>query len=355
MRVSAPLEQSTRSVAADWVEIQALLDESGANEQRLIRSQSVQREPDHGELLTDIDSEPIDEEILEPENDALSERVYEELSYRERVLGELYPFVLSSEYGKWSLRRREATTEAVQAAHSCYICCLLVSAIHSELLPLRNDHELFKSSAEAIQIASYLTAAEILGGRAYWFGFPRPDGSGMLRAIQDLVQEMGTGVAPEARPTGLSAHAADGTVDIVAWRPFRDGQPASVVAYGQVASGRNWSTKPIKSFIDGHFFPWFVKSPSHKHVEMLFVPILQHQELGESKKEDFRVVATEQARLREKDFGVVIDRLRLTELMALSKTSGRYDKDEYDRYEGTALAWIAAAVAYATGSDSAAA
>ena len=355
MRVSAPLEQSTRSVAADWVELQALLDESGTNEQKLIRSQSVQREPDHGEQLTDIDSEPIDEEILEPENDILSERVYEELAYRERVLGELYPFVLSAEYGKWSLRRRDATNDAQQAAHNCYICCLLIAAIHSELLPTKNDHEVFKSSATTMQIVSYLTAAEILGGRAYWFGFPRPDRSGMLTAIQALVQAMGTGIAPDTRPTGLSAHAADGTVDLVAWRSFLDGQPASIVAYGQVASGSNWKSKPIKSFIDGHFLPWFVKSPSHKHIEMLFVPILQHQELSESKKEDFRFVATEQARLRENDFGIVIDRLRLTELMASSKTSGRYETGEYDRHEATTLAWLEAASAYASGTDAAAA
>ena len=47
---------------------------------------------------------------------------------------------------------------------------------------------------------------------------------------------------------------------------------------------------------------------------MLFVPILQHHELGESKKEDFRSVATQQARLRDNDFDIVLDRLRLAGL-----------------------------------------
>ena len=82
MKVNAPMERSTRSVAADWVELHALLDESGANEQSLIRSQAVQREPDHGSLLTDLDAEHVDKEILEPDHDELSERVYEELGYR---------------------------------------------------------------------------------------------------------------------------------------------------------------------------------------------------------------------------------------------------------------------------------
>ncbi len=354
MRVSAPLERSTRSVAADWVELHALLDESGANEQGLIRSQAVQREPDHGDLLADIDSEQVDEEILEPENDFLSERVYEELAYRERVLGTLYPFVLSSEYGKWSLRRRGSVSESEQAAHNCYLCCLLISAIHSDLLPMTNDHEVFKSSAKAMQVEAYLAAAEILGGRAYWFGFPRPDGTGMLEAIQDLAEKMDTAVAPAARPTGLSPNAADGTVDIVVWRPFLDGQAASVVAYGQVASGKNWKAKSIKSFIDGDFLPWFVKAPSHRHIEVLFVPIPQHHEQVEDKKEDYRIIAAAKAHLRERNYGVVIDRLRLTELMALSKTSGRYERDEYERHEGYALEWIEDALAYAAGADSAA-
>lgn len=354
MRVNAPLERSTRSVAADWVELHALFDESIANEQGLIRSQTVQREPDHGSLLTEIDSELVDEEILEPENDELSERVYEELAYRERVLNVLYPFELVSEYDKWALRRRVAVSESEKAAHNAYICCLLISAIHSELLPTKSDHEVFKASARALQVESYLTAAEVLGGRAYWFGSPRPDGSGMLKAIQNLAFSMGTAVAPEERPIGLSANAADGTVDIVAWRPFLDGQAASIVAYGQVASGRNWTAKPIKSFIDGHFLPWFDKVPSHKHIEMLFVPFPQHHEQREEKKKDFRVVASERARLRERDYGVVIDRLRMTELMALSKVGGRYDKREYEQHEEYVRTWATAALSYAQDADAAA-
>lgn len=349
MRINAPLKRSTRSVAADWVELHALLDESRANEQSLIRSQAVQAEPDHGSVMTDLDAELVDEEILEPENDVLSERVYEELAYRERVLGTLYPFELVSEFGKWALKRREAVRQSERAAHECYTCCLLISAIHSELLPTKSDHDVFKSSARALQVESYLTAAEVLGGRAYWFGFPRPDGSGMLKAIKDLASSMGTAVAPEARPTGLSPHAADGTVDIVAWRPFLDGQSASIVAYGQVASGRNWTAKPIKSFIEGDFLPWFVKMPSHKHIEMLFVPFPQHHEQPEAKKEDFRSVAKEKARLRENNYGVVIDRLRLAELMALSKVNGRYDENEYQEHEKYVRTWSTGALSYAKG------
>lgn len=351
MRVNVPFERSTRSVAADWVELVALLNTSVANEQNLIRSQAIIRESDHGTVLTDVDAEPVDEEILESENDALSERVYEELTYREQVLGCRYPFEVVSEYGKWALQRRKPNDDAEEAAHNCYVCCLLISAIHSDLLPTQNDHDVFKGSAQVLQIESYLTAAEVLGGCAYWFGFPRPDGSGMLKAIQELALSMGTAVAPTYRPLGLSPHAKDETVDIVAWRPFLDGQSGSIVAYGQVASGRNWDTKPIKSFIDGHFLSWFTKVPSHKYIELLFVPFPQHHEQPEEVGRDFRVIASERARLREKDYGVVIDRLRLTELMALSKVNERYDRSEYERYEAEVQAWIANALLYARKED----
>ena len=348
MRVSAPLASSTRAVVADWVELQVLLSESPVAEQQLIRSQAAQSESEHGDVLTEPDLEAADEEILESRSDELSQRVHEELAYRERVLGPLYPFELTVEYGKWALGRRETSDSSEQAAHGAYVCCLLISAIHSELLPIPSCHTLFTRSAKIMQIESYLTAAEILGGSAYWFGYPRPDHSNMLTAVQKLVKAMGLGVAPNERPLGLSPHANDGTVDIVAWRPFRDGQQAAIVAYGQVASGKNWDTKPIGAYVKGHFIPWFEKAPSHQYIELLFVPVLQHHKLRESSLEDYREVAREQARLREMNFGVVIDRLRLTELMAASKVGGRYDDAEYRNHEADAEAWVRDALAYAS-------
>lgn len=348
MRLSAPLDRSTRSVAADWVELQVLITDREVSEQQLLRARSTQAEPDHGDVLTDLDLEAVDSEILETENDELSQRVHEELSYREHILGDLYPFELAASYGKWLLRRREPDRDDARAAHDCYLSCLLISAMHSELLPIATSHDLFSRSARVMQIESFLAAAEVLGGRAYWFGSPRPDQSGMLQAVQRLVGAMGLGEAPSTRPTGVSPNANDGTVDIVAWRPFLDGQAGAIVAYGQVAAGRNWRSKPIKAFIEGDFLPWFVKHPSHKYVELLFVPILQHHELAERRSEDFRVVAREEARNREKNFGVVVDRLRITELMAGAFTNSRFPEN-HEEHLADAQEWAAEALTYAAG------
>ena len=87
---------------------------------------------------------------------------------------------------------------------------------------------------------------------------------------------------------------------------------------------------------------------------MLFVPFPQHHEQLEEKKEDFRTVASEKARLRENDYGVVIDRLRLAELMASSKVSGRYEVSDYQTHEAFTSAWVQGALEYAadgTGSE----
>ena len=349
MRVSAPLDSSTRAVLADWVELQVLLSDGPIAEQQLLRSQAVQSDPEHGDVLSNLDLEPVDEEILEPAADELSQRVNEELTYRQSTLGSLYPFEITFEYGSWILGRRDATDDSEEAAHGTYVCCLLIAAMHSELLPLSSRHTLFIRSAKIMQIVSYLTAAEILGGSAYWFGYPRPDHSNMLTAVQNLVEAMGLGEAPVERPAGLSRNANDGTVDIVAWRSFRDGQPGAIVAYGQVASGRNWEDKPIGAYVKGHFIPWFAKSPSYHHIELLFIPVLQHHKLQESESYDFRAEALATARLREMDFGVVIDRLRLTELMAASKVSGRYDDGEYASYSADVSSWAMGALAYAAG------
>ena len=72
MRVSAPLDSSTRAVLADWVELQVLLSDGPIAEQQLLRSQAVQSDPEHGDVLSNLDLEPVDEEILEPAADELS-------------------------------------------------------------------------------------------------------------------------------------------------------------------------------------------------------------------------------------------------------------------------------------------
>ena len=226
---------------------------------------------------------------MELEDDDLSERVYEELEFRSETLGELYPFELVREENYWALRTR--TLERLRSVHDSYVACLLISIMHSELLPLPETDELLKKSRRVMQMVSYLMSAEILRGEAFWMGAPRPDHSGMLAAIKNLVTEMGHGISYDEVPDGLDDHGGDGSVDIVVWRTFADQMRGILVGYGQVAAGREWESKPVGSHIRGRFLPWFVKTPSHNYLELLFIPVLQHQNLNDDPSKDFWVEA----------------------------------------------------------------
>src|SRR5690606_25009310 len=94
-----------------------------------------------------------------------------------------------------------------------------------------------------------------------------------------------------------------------------DSLHGSCIVYGQVASGANWRGKPIKSFITGRFFDWFDDRPSEQYIAALFIPFPIHEQVTERKGYSFEEVLKETARAYELDFGMIVDRLRLTELV----------------------------------------
>lgn len=319
--VSVPVPNETRSVFADWVELLILSGMDQVSERSLIRSMSIQAEPEQA-VESRLGNEPVDEEIVETKSTQLSERVYEELAYREKALGELYPFELVSSFGNWMLVER-AENKSASSAREAYITLLLISGLHSGILRLDQSDPVLIDSRSIMQIQAYLTASELIGGEAYWFGFPRPDGTGMLAAIKNLADRMGIGVSVSERPSGVPANEKDGTVDIVAWRGFRDKIPPIIVAYGQVAAGRNWESKPIRSQFDEKFLPWFSTPPSHHHLYLHFIPWIQHHKQRDEKEREFYQEAKSRAYHRERTLGVVLDRIRISELMLSAELSGR--------------------------------
>lgn len=51
----------------------------------------------------------------------------------------------------------------------------------------------------------------------------------------------------------------------------------------------------VAAYWDRYQIPWSEKTPSHKHIEMLFVPFPQQHEQPEERNLDFRTVASEKA------------------------------------------------------------
>ena len=93
-------------------------------------------------------------------------------------------------------------------------------------------------------VATAAIAAEI-GGPAWSFGYPRPDGAGFIGKLSEIraVLKDGSVGADPASP----AAPKDDQVDVFAWREQRDGLPGFLLVAAQVATGKDWKDKSIKS------------------------------------------------------------------------------------------------------------
>ncbi|MBM6622631.1 hypothetical protein JTF08_13530 [Micrococcaceae bacterium RIT802] len=284
-----------------------------------------------------------DPEITDAASEALADRVYEELLFRQRALGELYPFQVVAQFNSWHLTRRPSAGRREALAHMCYLTCLLMTAARSELLKDHLGDDLKREMADAFQAVAYINAAELVGGRAYWMGWPRPDSRQMLDAVKDLVTVSGLGVAVEKRPPGVNEYVKDGGIDIVAWRSFLDGRPPGLVLLGQVASGANWEAKPINGN-KRRYDPFFTRGQSSQSIHALFIPRVGHDTISEDTTYAFDESAINAAYNLEGDMGLIIDRLRLTELSAAHASASRYETGEFGRCARMALRWFSKAL-----------
>lgn len=345
--------RATRARAADWVEMCIVAGARTLTRAELRGSQDILEEDprDSGEIddfdaANDINMGGSDGEITDQISEAMAERVYEELKYRQESLGKLYPFELVETFSSWHLTRRKPSNRSENVAHMCYISCLVMTSARSELLKNHLTDVQLNELADAFQAIAYINAAEIVGGAAYWMGWPRPDESPMLAAVQDLVRKMDLGTAKSARPASVNNMVKDGGIDIVAWRNFKDRRPPGLVLYGQVASGEDWAGKPIVGN-QRKFRPFFDRHPSEHPIHALFMPRVSHDKVAEDREYTFEESAREHAYELEGDMGLIVDRLRLTELSSQHARSGSYPYGEFGRCASLALRWTANALATA--------
>ncbi|WP_146078236.1 hypothetical protein [Subtercola sp. Z020] len=327
MTINAYSATDSRSRLADWIELSALsaTNHSQTREQ-FIRATASLDEPAfdaEDEDLGDDEEDEIDgagsRYILDERLENLADRALSELEYRIAVLGENYPFHISGRGTSWKLLYSPAKSGQRRFAQYTYVACLLVSAIKFDYLSLHNLSKSYKAMAEHFQLLAFLVAPEILGGKAYWMGWPRPDKTVSLRdALTELSSQMDLGELHTKAPAWNSAWAKDGTVDLVVWKPFVGRSPGSIVLYGQVASGKNWRTKPLRSYIDPYFTEWFSVTPSRDFLQSMFIPFPLHDECKPKKSQSFDALARSEAIRDERIFGLVIDRLRMTDLAAQS-------------------------------------
>lgn len=314
---------ATRAVMADWIELElALTDRRSVTDALAVRiDETIEDDLSAGRAGWDEEAEEdLDREILDDPTEKRRTDLWDELSLRQDELGSLYPFVLSRKGATgWQLTRREATTIEMAVAHSVYDGALVMASFrHGHIRKQSKVDPLWKKLetkiAEHLQYLAAYGAAMLLG-EAYSFGWPRPDKSRFRDAVADAMACMGLGKVREDFPLDSTGQEKDGTVDVIAWRAFKDRTYGALVLYGQVASGANWNSKPIHTYLDEKFLRYLDPRPSKHYIGATFMPFLLHTEVADPAHGNMEGAIRDRAVGLEMTHGTLIDRVRLTELL----------------------------------------
>ena len=254
-------------LAADFLELSALL--SG-------RGQSLSREiVDALELASEEEYSDVDAEITNREE--IASGAVALMSSRKRILKASYPFEIDADGDIVSF-----SGEDHHFGHTAYLVSLVLSNL-KPVTPLLKEPDVHPTEGEIRclrQHFQYLATAAIaaeVGGPAWSFGFPRPDGSGFLSKLSDIWRSLKDGrvIADPSAPS----RPKDDRIDIFAWREQNDGLPGFLLIAAQVATGRNWKSKPIRDHIT-YAFPnlWFRPSPATTMVAYHVIPFARPEE-----------------------------------------------------------------------------
>jgi hypothetical protein len=320
MAVDSPQVNDTRCMFADWIELLALTSSRRvASRADIVRLVAKQSDGDHGVEEDPDTGEELETEILETQSSVLADNVVDELDFRAKALGESYPFVLSARTEAWKL---ELKAEALETAtHRVYIFCLLVSTLRDGRLiskPIKDEAK--EDFAQLFQTVAYLAATQLMGNGGLSFGSPRPDRSTFLEAIKQFTTSFGIGEPRSSFLASSSHKEKDEGIDVIAWRSFADGRPGQVLLLGQVASGNDWLDKPVHTAV-GRFLDWFVTHPSKFYLPAIFIPFVQHHGFEPLKSVAYEPAVRDYCRRKEIDFGLVVDRLRIVELITVAQNA----------------------------------
>lgn len=247
-----------RDLAADWLELNAFLSADG----QAFCANIV----DALELSVDTDDGMPD--TAEDVASGAMNRVAE----RQKALLEAYPFAFDASGDTVAFRAGKAPN----IGQTAYLLCLVLSnlravspllvgsAVHPDAVEekyMRRSFQYFATAALAAEV----------GGPAWSFGFPRPDGSGFIEKLTEIWAGIGDSTV-EADPTA-PRQPKDDAVDIFACRERSDRLPGFLFAAAQVATGKNWGDKSIRNHIR-NVFPhrWFARAPATEIVPYHIVP-----------------------------------------------------------------------------------
>jgi hypothetical protein len=150
-----------------------------------------------------------------------------------------------------------------------------------------------------------VAAAGEVVGCAVSFGWPRPNKNPpFLKKLREVYAQFGEG-KPVSKPRpGAATAVKDEEIDIIAWRPRKDGAAGTTYLLGQVASGHNWQGKSLKGGGIAYFHrTWFDKPPASEATPSIFIPHAVPPGDGGSRRERMDLLVAR--------FGTILDRLRI--------------------------------------------
>lgn len=260
MTLASPRSDATRAELADWLELNALLSETGtAHTDVILNALGIEQDEENDDFgQSDVEKEQIIEgisEAIRERQEALTENAY---PFSMSQNGEKLVFVSQDNYG-----------------HKTYIICLLIShswasgILSGQLKMLACELLMGRTCFEIISAVASIGI--VTPGISFWIGSNRSKASGLHRRLVEICNEVGE---VRARPTVEDAapvNANDDGVDVLAVAFEIGGPPHRQVVFGQAASGADFKKKSMKADMEGFMDIWFSVRPTNPQAA-LFVP-----------------------------------------------------------------------------------
>ncbi|MYA34835.1 MAG: hypothetical protein F4164_03095 [Gemmatimonadales bacterium] len=284
--IDLPLDAMHDSdVAADYLELLAAFSSDGQSSPAdIVNAADIEAESEYHD---------VDEEMRGHES--IADAALRRIATRLDVLEEAYPFELDFTAGILSL-----DVNKLDLPGTAYVLSLLLANLRS-VSPLLQDFERYPSPDEVdawrrwFQYYATAAVAGEIGGSAWSFGFPRPDGSGFIAKLEEIWRTLKDGrVSADA---SAPSSPKDGEIDVLAWKETRDGLPGFLLVAAQVATGADWKSKSIKRDVNSVFKNrWFAKR--QPVTEMIAYHVIPFALADEGVRDDVLVVGNLLHRLR---------------------------------------------------------
>lgn len=200
---------------------------------------------------------------------------------RQDMLSNLYPFGIDPEGHILEYRGLPNIDDHQIIGRAAYMFGLLLSNLRA-VSPILDGSVLHPNPHQERylrQFFQYFATAAVaadIGGDAWSFGFPRPDGSDFMEKLRKIWREIGDGAVQRQR--GAPLQPKDDQVDVFAARSHKDGLPGFPLVVAQVATGRNYRAKSIKGHIQAFRRRWYSPQPVTDFIAYMVVPFLMDKD-----------------------------------------------------------------------------